>query len=53
VHMRLDKTMASILVKIAPDYRHFINNDGTIVVELKLQASERKIRTIWTRCKPV
>ena len=26
--------MASILVKIAPDYRQFINNDGTIVVQL-------------------
>jgi len=26
--------MTSILVKIAPDYRQFINNDGTIVVQL-------------------
>jgi len=34
VHMRLDKMMTSILVKIAPDYRQFINNDGTIVVQL-------------------
>ena len=34
VHMRLDKMIASILVKIAPDYRQFINYDGTIVVQL-------------------
>jgi hypothetical protein len=34
VHMRLDKMMASILVKIAPDYHQFLNADGTIVVQL-------------------
>jgi hypothetical protein len=34
VHMRLDKEMTRILVKIDPDFARFVQEDGSSVVEL-------------------
>jgi len=34
VHMRLDKDMTKILVKIDPSYAEFVEPDGSSVVEL-------------------
>jgi hypothetical protein len=34
VHMRLNKIMAAILVKIDQSYERFLENDGTLVVQL-------------------
>ena len=34
VHMRLDKIMTSILVKIDPSFAEFVAEDGSSVVQL-------------------
>jgi hypothetical protein len=34
VHMRLDRTMATMLVQLDPTYRSFVEENGTIVVQL-------------------
>ena len=34
VLMRLDRTMAVILIKIKPEYKGFLCNDGTMIVRL-------------------
>ena len=34
VHVRLDRIMTGFLVEIAPEYREFVNADGSCVVEL-------------------
>jgi len=35
VHMRIDGMLASLLVKLCPEYQKFVNQDGSIIVRLK------------------
>ena len=34
VHMTLDPTMTAIILHIVPEYAKFVENDGTLTVEL-------------------